>query len=528
MLCASSVCLRRLKHQVMGVLRPMVFWGVIAGGHAAGVAAGTEDAPAAVLGSQPQPGAKARIVSTTSPASKQTTRKGVAVVLDASASMCGFFAHDAAEDGAGNPPLLRLINQSLVLADRGPNKVFLLRQQLANTALSDAGLRQVFVPAPQNLGSVAQQITVASAVSPDQAENVVPSAACSPFVGGFSNLSLIFNPRSPLQAFDGMVLVSDAQMTEADKNSFTEGFSGWMKSLPADLGAGSAGFAVVQSPFAGNYFPAIDAQTKGYKLPLHHRPLFVFWFSKTREHLPWIESLVRALDTEGKGRTRFGVQQLLPNLAVGAQVDFSQADRRFDLPAVLEDTASYRFVKHDNKRSDKILSTCLKSQLSGAGVRVSVDPRCRDDRPLFDGVSEVEITFRSKSGLGFRPVFGLQPDTMAGAVPGVGLVTRWAAKSLNKNIRIFYKLVPAAGMDGMLDLKSMSIGADACLGMNGTAGSVKKCRDMLDGKTFRIDELLEKMVARQQRRFDELSHNSSRTSEQVFDFYFGEYNQIRR
>ncbi|MBK7768946.1 MAG: hypothetical protein IPI44_24760 [Sulfuritalea sp.] len=98
--------------------------------------------------------------------------------------------------------------------------------------------------------------------------------ACQPFNGVASNVELIFSPNSPTQDAESVLLITDAQLVEKDREKFVQGFSTWMRDAMAAGGQPYAGVALVEAEFAGRYFPVSGSPVTSSGT--HNRPPAAF------------------------------------------------------------------------------------------------------------------------------------------------------------------------------------------------------------------------------------------------------------
>lgn len=406
---------------------------------------------------------------------------GLSVVIDASESMCGYYSPQERQ------AVLALVRKGVVLTDQDAgNRLFLLKQ--ANSKSVDAA--RDIIEAPKNLQASADNLRGASERG---------GAACQPFNGAGSNLELIFDPKSATRQSHTMVLVTDAQLAEAAREKLLDGFTAWAMQARNAGETPSAGFAVASVPFKGRYFPVADPEPKrregGYALPLHDRPLFVFWFARSDTYLPAIREFIDILapaasQSDGKA----AVQHLLPVLATGTGL-FTQ---KWQAQPPLEQLVSVSFgppSMYDRSRSERIVRACISPpRMSGNRIEVVANKLCSDGKPLFEGFSSMDVVVTGTgnaylktsvvaAGGDKKPEFRISPQTVGKPVP----------------FQLNAVLVEGAARTA--SMRDRSVDSDFCRPVaDAKAGALDEaCLAKLQSRTFQADVLAEQLIHRQQR-----------------------------
>lgn len=419
-------------------------------------------------------------------------RKGLAIIVDASESICGYFS-----TGDNDKRLAALIKSSMAFRDPEANhRIYLLKQQTKDAVVAS---RDVVEAAP-NLQAQALGLTEKSVKS---------GAACAPFNGIGSNLELIFDASAPSASAEGLLLITDGQMEERFREEFVKGFVAWANKTQADGAVPYAGIALVQSQFAGRYYPVADPDAKrrvaGYELPAHKRPLLLMWFTRTPTLVPKLRAMV---DSLGGAKALVGdqgfVQHLLPLPAAGEawlSANFSLADQ---LPALLDTKPLIEVKATDTSRSSKVVADCLRAIVMDKTIVMEAPQTCADGKPLFDGVAEILVRFKINS----NPFYQVR---VKGAAPNAAPVITWRL-----NPRAFgdssFQLAatPIDGGKVSAVASKFSVDSDHC--PMSTAGDKKSpsteaprtpawieaCLDRLDGRAYQLDVLLEMLLARGQ------------------------------
>ena len=419
-------------------------------------------------------------------------RKGLAIIVDASESICGYFSA-----GENDKKLAMLIKSSMAIRDPDANhRIYLLKQQSKNAVVASRDV----VEAQPNLQAQALGLTEKSLKS---------GAACAPFNGIGSNLELIFDASSPSANSQGVLLITDGQMEEKYREKFVDGFVAWANKTQADGAVPYAGVALAQSQFAGRYYPVADPDAKrrvaGYELPAHKRPLLLMWFTRTPTLVPKLRAMVDAL---GGVKALTGdqgfVQHLLPLPAIGEAwlgANFGLADQ---LPLLLDAKPMIEVKATDTSRSNKVVADCLRAIVGDKAIVMEAPQTCADGKPLFDGVSEILVRFKINS----NPFYQVR---VKGAAPNAAAVITWRL-----NPRAFgdspFQLAAALLDGGKVSsvASKFSVDSDHC--PTSIAGDKKPpltqalgnpawsdaCLDRLDGRAYQLDVLLEMLLSRGQ------------------------------
>lgn len=419
--------------------------------------------------------------------------KGLAVVFDASESTCGYLVPDDAQR-----KLLGLIKKSVAQRDPETNhRVYLLKQQSKNGVEAQRDI----VEAPANLQALAELLA---------GKTDKQGQGCAPFNGVGSNLELIFDPQSATAASRSMLLVTDGQFLEKDREKFVQGFVTWAADTVASGAVPYAGVALVEAPFAGRYFSVTEPATKlreaGYLLPQHDRPLMVFWFARGEAQLPRIKELISTLDVPPADAGAGGFQHhLLPLPASGpAWLDTRFAVAALDLPALVGAKPAFDIKKFDAARSSTVIAECLRTVVTPQGIVVETPSKCADGKPLFDGVSEIVARFKLSS----FPFYAVrvQGDAVGGEP---SIAWRLTSKAFgDSSFRLQAFALPLTTRQPAY--RAYSMDSDHC-----TAGQLKgvgqnkaatvasppatpDCLGKLNGKTYQLDVLLDQMLNRRE------------------------------
>lgn len=445
-------------------------------------------------------------------------RKGLAIIVDASESICGYFSA-----GDNDKKLAALIKSSMAIRDPEANhRIYLLKQQSKNAVVAS---RDVVEAAP-NLQAQALGLTEKSIKS---------GAACAPFNGIGSNLELIFDPSSPTANSQGVLLITDGQMEEKYREKFVDGFVTWANKTQADGAVPYAGIALVQSQFAGRYYPVAEPDAKrrvaGYELPAHKRPLLLMWFTRTPTLVPKLRAMVDALGgVKSLSGDQGFVQHLLPLPATGEAwlgANFGLADQ---LPALLDAKPMIEVKATDTSRSSKVVADCLRAVVSDKTIVMDAPQTCADGKPLFDGVAEILVRFKINSA----PFYQVK---VKGAAPNAAPVITWRLNSKAFGDSPFQ--LAAAPIDGgkVAGVASkFSVDSDHCpitpagdkkpppTVASGTSSWSEACLDRLDGRAYQLDVLLEMLLVRGQATANALL---SPLADRAFTFSFKQRSPTR-
>lgn len=417
-------------------------------------------------------------------------RKGLAVVFDASESICGYF-------GASNTDrkLLDLVKWSTAQRDPDANhRIFLLKQQVKNVQLAARDL----VEASANLQAQSQLL----AEQPSKS-----GAKCAPFNGVGSNLELIFDPTAPNARAQGTVLITDGQMKAKDRDAFVKGFVAWATQVQADGMIPYAGVALIQTQFAGRYYSETEPDEKrrvaGYELPVHTRPLLIMWFVRGAALVPMVRGMIDAI---GGSKTLSGdqgfVQHLLPLPTDGEAWLTSSFNLPLQLRSFVETKPAYEFKLNDKDRSTKVLNDCLSAVVSETSIAIEASQTCADGKPLFDGVAEIIARFNIPS----KPHFHVR---VKGASPTSAPVLAWRLDTRAYGDSLFQFVASSSGADKVGGaVAKFSVDSDHCVinarseknvgSAASTASTIESCVDRLDGKTYQLDILLNQLLNRRQ------------------------------
>jgi len=420
---------------------------------------------------------------------KPPSLAGLHYVFDASESMCGYLVGDSAKN-----PLLGQIK--MAVSGKNPeigNRIYLVKQ--TNKGSVDA--KRDIVEAPANLQTLAEQIKSAGAKS---------AAACQPFNGVDSNIELVFSPNSPTQDADAVLLISDAQLVEKDREKFVQAFAAWMRDALANGGQPYAGVALVEAEFKGRYFPVSTADNKhpsnGYSLGMHNRPLLMFWLAKSDKHLAKIQEVVNSFAPVTLEKTKDAfTQQLLPSLALGAAAFKAKADFKPPLSAILSTKLKLEFQKFDKSREDIILNSCLHPLVTQDRVVLEADSKCRDGRPIFDGVSAIAVTLPSLPSSLFETNAKPPNDTTFNAV-----TFKLTSKSFGEQpFELRHTLMTDPKYK--IDAGPYSVSTDSCAeaqSKKGAEEAEEACTAKLAAKTYQLDVLFGQLFDRQHQATSQL------------------------
>lgn len=441
--------------------------------------------PLAVTGAlfAPIAGAQtANVKSTFKPASLQ----GLHIVFDASESMCGYFAETDAKKR-----FLGAVKESVKLKDPGiGNRVYLLKQLSKSTT----DVRRDIIEAPANLQSASEVLAVTANKK---------GPACQPFNGVGSNLELIFDRAAPMRDAETIILVTDGQLAEKDRDKFVQGFHSWATEAQAAGSTPYFGLALSETEFTGRYYPVGDPSIKkreaGYQLSTHNRPLMVFWFAKSDKHLQQVQGFLNAVAPEEleKSKDAF-VQHVLPIVATGRQLFTQKPSFAPPLSALIGSKPTFEFSRYANDRTDSILAACLRSQVTDSQIQVQADNKCRDGKAIFEGVSAIVVSYpiAKSSHLVTKP-------KTSDAKEGV-LSFRLTPKSINGEQSFQLASTFIEGSSSRIDLKPYSIDSDYCVeapgkSAKGADGPDEECTLKLAAKAYQLDVLVDQLVARQKR-----------------------------
>lgn len=391
---------------------------------------------------------------------------GLHYVFDASESMCGYLSGDTAKN-----PLLGQIKAAVSGKNPGiGNRIYLLKQ----TVKSNVDARRDVVEASADLLTK----SLNGKNTPD-----AKGVACQPFNGVASNVELIFSPNSPTQDAESVLLITDAQLVEKDREKFVQGFSTWMRDAMAAGGQPYAGVALVEAEFAGRYFPVSGKPS--YQLGTHNRPLLLFWLAKSDKHLALIQAAVSSFAPASleKSKDAF-TQHILPVPSLGLDGFQVKPDFNPPLSTLLQNKPKFEFQKYDTGRADIILSSCLHTAVEKNRIVVLADTKCRDGRPLFDGVTAINVA------MPVAPNKLFSTSMKAGGAPGM-VSFKLTSQSFGQQ-PFELRHVPAGSTGNRVDLKAYSLDTDACVSVDADT-----CTKKLAAKTYQLDVLFAQLFERQ-------------------------------
>jgi hypothetical protein len=417
--------------------------------------------------------------------------RGLAIVFDASESTCGYFV-----PGDSERKLLGLIKRSVSQADPSSNnRTYLLKQQSRTSVDPQRDIAE----APADFQALAEMLA-------DKAEK--KGAACAPFNGAGSNLELIFDSRSVLAKSQSMILVTDGQFLEKDREKFVQGFVSWAAATHAKGVVPYSGVALVQSTFSGRYFSITGATAKsrdaGYTLPQHNRPLLIFWFLRDVNHLPRVKDLVGAVSAfpTSPGADGF-VQHILPLPALGsAWLETRFAVDGLTLERFVENAPKLEIRKYDASRSSSVVADCVRTSVHSKGIVIEAQSKCADGKPLFDGVSEILARFKLSSfpfhTVRYKGDLGSESPSIA---------WRLTSKAFGES-PFQLEASPKSPNGTRAAYLPYSLDSDHCTpaqlrqvneppqGEAGKVTAISTCVDKLEGKAYQLDVLLDQLLNR--------------------------------
>lgn len=407
--------------------------------------------------------------------SKQPPALALSMVFDGSGSMCSYFLPNDQQR-----LLLSLIKQAMIM--RNPDsgiQVLTLRQKNKTKVSASADL----VPVAANFQAQAEILAQLGKTS---------AGGCSPFDGIGSNLELIFDTQANIVNSKAIVLVTDAQIKEADRDVFLNGYQSWAAQAIKEGKVPYAGYVLAQTGFEGTYYsiaePDSQLRATGYKLPRHSRPLALFWFAKGEDQLASITTLANIF-----GKSQTIVQQLLPTVqAIALPLKIQPFVSSASLEQLLVNSGQLTKVQlFDNSRSEKVILPCVKSsiQMDNKILQLQAQLTCADTRPLWDGVTSVK--------------YGMQLKSMAPSIQYK--IDGWTYNEKSKNFELTidrqfkeksFNIIPSLSQnqeDGRISLMNWSVDSDFCPKTN---DGQKACLAQLHGKTYQLDTLSQQLVSR--------------------------------
>lgn len=404
---------------------------------------------------------------------------GMHYVFDASESICGYLSGDSAKN-----PLLAQIKAAVSGKNPGiGNRIYLLKQ----TVKSNVDAKRDVVEAAADLQTQSLNVKGGGAAK---------GVACQPFNGVASNIELIFSHNSPTRDAESVLLITDAQLVEENREKFVHGFSDWMRDALATGGQPYAGVALVEAEFAGRYFPVSDPDHKrakgGYLLGTHNRPLMLFWFAKSDKHLALIQAAVSSFAPAAleKSKDAF-TQHILPVASLG--LDGFQVKPNFNPPlsALLQNKPKFEFQKYDKGRADIILGSCLHTTVEKSRILIQADTKCKDGKPLFDGVTAINVSIPVAANKLFTT------SMKGGGAPGL-VSFKLTSQSFGQQ-PFELRHVPASANGSRVDMKAYSLDTDACPGADAEA-----CTHKLAAKAYQLDVLFAQLFERQEHATEHL------------------------
>ena len=397
----------------------------------------------------------------------------VSIVFDGSASMCGYFVAD-------NPAriLPGLIRQAMILRGSSPDNQVLSLHQRGKGKVS----------AKTDLAPVAPEFQRQAEVLAQQGKK---ASGCAPFDGIGSNLELIFDSQSGLAGSKAVILITDAQLVEGDRDVFLRGYQAWAEKSLTEGKTPYAGYIVAQTAFAGSYFPIADPapakRASGYAMTKHNRPLAMFWFVKGEDAMLPVYTMAQSF--EGGPAV---VQHLLPWVQAGKEKPAMMKAPIFSLdyrlPQLLTDAGKIsKIERYDTGRSESAIRSCIKPDLHGEELTLSARYQCADNRAFWDGVNAL--------------VYSIQPRVMA---PQIQIVPQgWELNSKTgsfdlvldrkfkeKEFQIKLELTP---LESRINLANWSVVTDYCPDADKKAES---CVGQLQGRTYQLDDLSQQLANR--------------------------------
>ena len=395
----------------------------------------------------------------------------VSIVFDGSGSMCGYFTPNDS-----NRVLLNLIQEAMIARGSSSGvQVFSLRQKTKNQ-----------INAKVDLASVSPNFQAQAEILDQQGKKT--ANGCAPFDGIGSNLELIFNAQTGVSNSNAIVLITDAQMQDADRDVFLNGYEQWAKSSIKEGKTPYAGYILAQVNFEGAYYslaePKEELKAKGYDLAKHNRPLALFWFAKGEEQLNTIYGLAKVFNN-----SKPVVQHLLPfvqasTLPLQAQ-PFSATP---NLSQLLVDAGKITTIqRYDNDRSETIIRGCFKASIQNNLLSLQARPACADNKPFWEGVNSLK--------------YGVQLKSL---IPNVRYtLDGWTYNEKNKLFELplerkfkeknFKIIANFSATDSRSSLANWSMGSDFC---PNASKENKACLAQLSGKTYQLDGLSQALVNR--------------------------------
>ena len=394
----------------------------------------------------------------------------VSIVFDGSGSMCGYFTPNDS-----NRVLLNLIQEAMIARGSSSSvEVFSLRQKVKNKVNPKVDI----TPVSPNFQALAEVL--------DQQGR--KANGCAPFDGLGSNLELIFDAQSAVKGSNAIILVTDGQLQEADRDIFLRGYEEWAKSAAKEGKTPYAGYIVSQSNFEGGYYPVAEPDIKlkgsGYNLAKHNRPILLFWFAKDESSLASVLNMTKHFNN-----TKPIAQHILP--FVFSSNSINKIDRfssSITLSQLVSDAGKVVTIqRYDTGRSESIIRSCLKSSIQDNDLILQIKPTCADNKTFWEGVTSIKYAIQAKQ---------IAPNTRLD-------ITGW---TYNKNTNSFEKLISRSFKEEKLsfvprfllannraNLANWSVSSDFC---PDALKKNKECVDRLNGKTYQLDILSQQLVNR--------------------------------
>lgn len=396
----------------------------------------------------------------------------VSIVFDGSGSMCGYFTPNDS-----NRVLLNLIQEAMIARGSSSSvEVFLLRQKVKNKVNPTVDI----APVSPNFQALAEVL--------DQQGR--KANGCAPFDGLGSNLELIFDAQSVVKGSNTIILVTDGQLQEADRDIFLRGYEEWAKSVAKEGKTPYAGYIVAQSNFEGGYYPIAEPDIKlkgsGYNLPKHNRPILLFWFAKDESALANVLNMAKHFNN-----IKPIVQHILPFAFSSNSINkIDRFSSSITLSQLLPDAGKLVTIqRYDTGRSEQVIRSCLTASIQTNELILQVKPTCIDNKPFWEGVTSIKYAIQAKQ---------IAPNTRLNIS---GWTYNQNTKSFEKVINRSFKEEKLSFESGFLEtnnranLANWSVSSDFCLD---ALKKNKECVDRLNGKTYQLEVLSQQLANRSQ------------------------------
>lgn len=352
------------------------------------------------------------------PQARPAQPAGLYVVVDGSASMCGFLRADDPQkrfftlldfaDGLG--------------ASGGENRLFLLKSGAAKAA-------SPLVAPPSDLESYVGRTGFES------------RGNCAPLNAATSEIERVFEQP----AWRSLVLVSDLQLDGAALTAFFGAFERWYAALPdARRAATSAGIVTLSVPFAGEHYPVTQPVKKHrdknrplYTMSEHERLLSIVWISTSPADDRRIGELFARLKMRDATRL---TDALLYGLQVAPAVT-EKPDEWLKSPGVLPSgVALFRkptrqtVLKRFPPRSADAVNDCVGfADAKDGGLAIRLRQTCRDGKPPFDpSVERIDVTLQAKDAAGYRVALDTANAPPFATIDGDRIVLRLTAAAVGE------------------------------------------------------------------------------------------------